>query len=105
MEADIIALFAVTSFTRFGKRLESLRKSKNLTQNKFCLKSGVSRNSISAYECHKRYPQNATLRKLAKGLGVNSSLLEDYVEFYDTAVEHLCNFNIETGEFSLPREE
>ena len=104
MEADVVALFAVTSFTKFGKRLESLRKSKNLTQNKFCLKSGVSRNSISAYECNKRYPQSATMRKLAKGLGVNTALLEDHNEFYATAVEHLRNFDTETGEFSLLRE-
>ena len=49
METDIVALLAVNSFTKFGKRLESLRKSKNLTQSKLCLKSGISKNSISAH--------------------------------------------------------
>lgn len=105
MEADLVALFAIANFNKFGKRLESLRKSKNLTQNRLCLKSGVSKNSISAYECYKRHPQAATLNKLAKGLGVSVSVLEDHVEFYESAAEHLRNFNTETGEFSLPREE
>ncbi|MDD5599293.1 MAG: helix-turn-helix transcriptional regulator [Victivallaceae bacterium] len=105
MEADIIALFAVNNFAKFGKRLESLRKSKNLTQNKLCLKSGVSKNSISAYECHKRSPQKNTVKKLAKGLNVNSAILEDHIEFYEKAPEYLCNFNPETGEFNLFREE
>jgi len=105
MEADITALFAVTSFAKFGKRLESLRKSKNLTQNRLCLKSGISKNSISAYECNKRYPQKATLYKLAKGLNVNSLILEDHLVFCENAVDHLCNFDVQTGEFSLFREE
>ena len=105
MEADIHALLEVTNFTKFGKRLESLRKSKNLTQSRLCLKSGISKNSISAYECNKRHPQKATLHKLAEGLGVNSSVLEDHVIFCECAVSHLCNFNAETGEFSLPCEE
>jgi len=105
MEADIFALLAVTSFTKFGKRLESLRKSKNLTQSKLCLKSGISKNSISAYECDRRYPQKATLHKLAKGLDVSSLILEDHLVFCKSAVEHLCNFNVDTGEFSLFREE
>lgn len=105
MEKDLAALFAVTNFDKFGKRLESLRKSKNLTQNRLCLKSGVSRNSISAYECHKRYPQVATLHKLAKGLEINSALLEERGEFYTAAAQHLCNFDTETGEFSLSRED
>lgn len=105
MEADIIALFAVTNFARFGKRLESLRKSKNLSQNKLCLKSGVSKNSISAYECHKRFPQKNTVKKLAKGLNVNRTLLEDHLEFCEKAPEYLCNFDPETGKFNLSREE
>jgi transcriptional regulator with XRE-family HTH domain len=105
MKNDITALFAIAEFEKFGKRLESLRKSKNLTQNRLCLKSGVSKNSISAYECYKRHPQNATIHKLAKGLGVSSSMLEDYGEFYEAAIEHLQNFNAQTGEFSLAREE
>ena len=104
METDIAALFAANNFDKFGKRLEALRKSKNLTQNRLCLKSGVSKNSISAYECHKRKPQNATVNKLAKGLNLNSSILEDHNEFYQNAIEHLRNFDIETGEFSLYRE-
>lgn len=105
METDVAALFEIANFTKFGKRLESLRKSKNLTQNRLCLISGISKNSISAYECHKRYPQKATLHKLAEGLGVKSMVLEDHVVFCKNATEHLCNFNVETGEFSLFREE
>jgi transcriptional regulator with XRE-family HTH domain len=105
MEADIIALFAVSNFKKFGKRLESLRKSKNLTQNRLCLKSGVSKNSISAYECHKRSPPKNTVKKLAKGLNVHSALLEDHSEFYERAPEYLCNFDPETGKFNLSREE
>ena len=104
MKPDIATLFATNDFAKFGKRLEALRKSKNLTQNRLCLKSGVSKNSISAYECHKRRPQNATVNKLAKGLELNSSILEDHNEFYQNAVEHLRNFDTETGEFSLYRE-
>ena len=105
MEADILALLAVTSFVKFGKRLESLRKSKNLTQNRLCLKSGISKNSISAYECGKRHPHKATLYKLAKGLGIDSLILEDHRVFCESAVDHLCNFDVETGKFSLFREE
>lgn len=105
MKADIAALFAANNFDKFGKRLEALRKSKNLTQNRLCLKSGVSKNSISAYECHKRKPQNATVNKLARGLNLNSSILEDHNEFYENAFEHLRNFDVNTGEFSLYREE
>ena len=98
MEADIVALLAVTNFAEFGKRLESLRKSKNLSQQKLCLKCGISKNSISAYECGKRYPQKATLYKLAEALDVTNLILEDHRVFCKNAVEHLRNFNVETGE-------
>ena len=105
METDIVTLLAVNSFTKFGKRLESLRKSKNLTQSKLCLKSGISKNSISAYECGKRYPQKTTIHKLAEGLDIDRLILEDHAVFCEKAVNHLCNFDVETGEFSLFREE
>ncbi|MCP3966947.1 MAG: helix-turn-helix transcriptional regulator [Lentisphaerae bacterium] len=105
MEKDIVALFAVENFRKFGKRLESLRKSRNLTQSKLCLRSGVSRNSISAYECNKRTPQTATLEKLASALQVECVVLDDHQSFNRDAHEHLCNFDSETGQFYLFRED
>ncbi|QSH41847.1 helix-turn-helix transcriptional regulator [Lentisphaerota bacterium ZTH] len=104
MEKDVVALFAVESFKKFGKRLESLRKSRNLTQSKLCLKSGVSRNSISAYECNKRLPQLATLEKLAAALQIECVVLDDQQSFNRNARQHLCNFDSETGEFYLSSE-
>ncbi|MDD5727295.1 MAG: helix-turn-helix transcriptional regulator [Victivallales bacterium] len=105
MDSDITALFAISRFDKFGERLEALRKSKNLSQHQLCLKSRVSKNSISAYECLKRNPRNITVNRLAKGLELPRSILEDRNEFYQEAALHLRNFDAATGKFSLSREE
>jgi transcriptional regulator with XRE-family HTH domain len=105
LKQEHLDLFAVENFTSFGKRLESLRKSRNLTQSRLCIKSGVSRTSISAYECNKRKPRPVTIQMLAKALKVSSTTLEDVQEFYSSAPKVLDNFSPETGLFFLYREE
>ena len=104
MKTDIATLFTVINFSKFGNRLEALRKSRNLTQNRLCLKSGILKNSISAYECHKRSPTKNTVRKLAIGLSVSVSVLEDQDSF-QKASDDLSNFNSSNGEFYLYRQE
>ncbi|MFA7230603.1 MAG: helix-turn-helix transcriptional regulator [Victivallaceae bacterium] len=97
-------IFAVEKFTNLGKRLEALRKSRNLSQMRLAIKSGVSKNSISAYECNKRNPRYESIMKLASSLDVTCGTLAEVNEFYDTAPAVLRNYDPETGRFFLYRE-
>ena len=41
---------------KFGNNIQNLRKSKNLSQEELAEKVGVSRQSISKWECDESYP-------------------------------------------------
>lgn len=103
MNQTELDIFAVEKFTDFGKRLEAIRKSRNLSQMRLAIKSGVSKNSISAYECNKRKPQHESIMKLASALDVTYGTLAGANEFYDKAPAVLKNYDAETGKFSLYR--
>ena len=51
---------------RFGDNLKNLRKIKNLSQEKLAEKVGVSRQSISKWECGEAYPEMDNILKLCK---------------------------------------
>jgi transcriptional regulator with XRE-family HTH domain len=64
----------------FGKTLKSRRQSINLSQEKFSLKSGLSRPYISDLEMGKKDPSLFTVFKLANALRLKPSVLIDEVE-------------------------
>ncbi len=97
-------LFEIEDFSSFGKRLEALRKSRNLSQNYLSLYSGISRNSISAYENNKRKARPGAVRQLAKALDIKPKILSDFQEFCKHAPSILENYNPDTGQFFLSRE-
>lgn len=49
---------------KFGENLRNLRKAKNLSQEELAEKVGVSRQSISKWECGEAYPEMANILKL-----------------------------------------
>ena len=51
---------------RFGENLKNLRKIKNLSQEKLAEKVGVSRQSISKWECGEAYPEMDNILILCK---------------------------------------
>lgn len=97
-------LFEIEDFNSFGKRLEALRKSRNLSQNYLSLYSGISRNSISAYENNKRKARPVVVSQLAKALDIDPKILSDSKEFYKHSPSLLKNYNPDTGQFFLARE-
>lgn len=54
-----------------NKRLKSIRKRLNLTQEEFGRKIGSARNTIANYEMGKRTPSNAVITLICKEFGVN----------------------------------
>ena len=60
-----------------GRMVLALREDRWLYQEQLAEKAGVSRGTISAIECGRRpFPQPATIRRLAKTLGVAPEVLE-----------------------------
>lgn len=53
-----------------GKKLKILRKSRKLTQERAAEELGISRCSVSNYECGRRSPQLSELKRIAKYYGV-----------------------------------
>lgn len=58
-----------------GKKLQQLRKKKNLTQEDLSEKLGISRSSLSLYEIDKREPDGETLVRIA--------------DYFDVSLDHL----------------
>lgn len=53
-----------------GKKLQTLRKGRKLTQLELSMKMGISRATISNYEVGRRSPHLSDLRRFAKFFGV-----------------------------------
>jgi transcriptional regulator with XRE-family HTH domain len=60
--------------------LRSLRRQRLLSQQELATQAGVSKATIVGIESGKTRPYPATLRKLAKALGVEQSELAGYLE-------------------------
>jgi transcriptional regulator with XRE-family HTH domain len=54
----------------FGKRLSELRKQKGLSQAALARKAGLTSQAVNQLERGKRWPREATLRKLSTALDV-----------------------------------
>ena len=58
-----------------GKRISSLRKGKNLTQEELAKRIGISRAALSHYEKDRREPDSETLKKFADFYNVSIDFL------------------------------
>lgn len=71
-----------------GERLVKLRKSKNLTQEKFAKEIGIGLASLQRYESGERSPTLDTLEKIADGLNLGMGEL-----LGDTSFTHMFAFS------------
>lgn len=60
-----------------GKKIQELRKSRNLTQEDLSERLGISRSSLSLYEINKREPDGDTLLKIVDYFNVSLDYLFD----------------------------
>jgi transcriptional regulator with XRE-family HTH domain len=60
---------------RLGRRIMTLRKELGLTQEDLAFEVGVNRSYMGFIERGERNPSLAMLKKIAKALGVSSSVL------------------------------
>jgi DNA-binding XRE family transcriptional regulator len=58
-----------------GAKLRDVRKSAGLTQEQLASSSGIPQETLSRIETGRRHPRIETLRKLASGLGWDTSEL------------------------------
>ena len=63
---------------KFGKRVQAIRKSKNLTQEKLAEVIGLDTPNLSNIERGKRFVTSDTLEKIVKALGVSEKELFDF---------------------------
>jgi len=61
----------------FGKRLQELRQSRNLTQEAVAMRLGLQTKTISQYETNLREPKYDTLKRLAT--------------IYNTSIDYMLN--------------
>lgn len=57
------------------ERIKKVRKSLDLTQQKFADRLGVARNNIAGYETGKRYPSEAVISLICREFDVNEDWL------------------------------
>ena len=75
---------------KLGKKIQELRKSKGLTQEKLAELINMEQNTISVIESGRSFPTLATLEKISCALGVN---LSDFFNYdYFESVEELKLF-------------
>ncbi len=67
---------------KLGKRIQQLRKQKNITQEKFSEIIGLDITSLSKIETGRNYPSPETLQKIAFGLNVEAKDLYNFNNFY-----------------------
>lgn len=67
---------------KFGENLKSLRNKKNITQEELAEKIGVSRQSVSKWECAESYPTMDNILELCKifNCKINDLVHEDLVD-------------------------
>ena len=63
------------NYTDFGENLKRLRKSRDLTQNEFGAKVGLSKAVVSKYENSMGYPSFDILVRIAQHFGVTTDYL------------------------------
>lgn len=76
----------------FGKRIQTARKAKGLTQNQLAQLVGVATGTIQQYELDKREPKIETFQKIAEALGVSLSY------FFPTNDEFELKFTVDIDE-------
>lgn len=86
-----------------GSKLKTLRKGRGLTQLQLSEKVGLSRCSISNYECSRRSPHIHELRMLASFFGVSIDFFgietkDESFELLSRAKSVLCNKEISIEE-------
>lgn len=87
----------------FGKRLQELRKNKNLTQVKLAELINTEESHISALERGKHFPTYETLEKIAKALEVEYHELFFFLHYRDN--NFLLKENLKTLEKANPEQQ
>lgn len=82
-----------------GSKLKTLRKGRGLTQLQLSEKLGISRCSISNYECSRRSPHLSELRRFAEFYGVSLDFFgietkDERFELISRAKSVFCNEDI-----------
>ena len=88
---------------KIGDKLKTLRKGRGLTQFELAEKVGLSRCTISNYECGRRSPHISEIRVLADFFGVSFDFFgvetqDEGFELLSRAKSVLCNKNISIEE-------
>ena len=86
-----------------GKKLKTLRKGRGLTQLQLSEKLGISRCSISNYECDRRTPHLSELKRFAEFYGVSLDFFG--IETKDERFELLSRAKSVFGNENIPKEE
>lgn len=84
-------------------RIHSLRKTLNMTQDKFGEKIGLARNTIANYECGRRVPTNAVITSICREFNVNEIWLrtgEGGDENMFTKVDEDDRYSLNLGKLS-----
>lgn len=86
--------------TKLGKRIKSLRKSRNITQERLAEIINMDITSLSKIETGRNYPQPETLEKISKALNLDISRMfifktpatnQDYVETIKQNIQAMEN--------------
>ncbi len=86
--------------TKLGKRIKSLRKSRNITQERLAEIINMDITSLSKIETGRNYPQPETLEKISKALNLDISRMftfktpatnQDYVEAIKQNIQAMEN--------------
>lgn len=86
--------------TKLGKRIKSLRKSRNITQERLAEIINMDIISLSKIETGRNYPQPETLEKISKALNLDISRMftfktpatnQDYVETIKQNIQAMEN--------------
>ena len=56
---------------RLGERIATIRKAKDITQEKLAEMSDISHSTLGYIECGKNYPKPETVAKISKALGID----------------------------------
>ena len=86
-----------------GNKLKNLRKGRGLSQQQLSENLGISRCSVSNYECGRRSPHLAELRRMSEYFGVSLDFFG--VETQDESFELLSRAKSVFTNTELPREE
>ena len=81
---------------KLGKRIQELRKSKNITQEQLTEMINMDITSLSKIETGRNYPQPDTLEKICQVLGLNIEVLFNFDEkFSNESYLDAINKNLE----------